>query len=150
MRGADLEQNLEADDLPVKDRDGAAGGIFREVNALAACVNALSIIAAPIVLMRCRKEAEKGRDGALDLSPQFDEYVAVVELMSASRRAQPDGEQHVALASRVRAIRDAMAAKSDLKNNVDRSIIEAARAALLEFGMAAPPEGWDAHRGPMP
>jgi hypothetical protein len=124
-----------------------ASRILHLVDATAACVNALAILAAPILLMRHRKEAEKKRGNTLDLTPPLATFVELVDRMSPAQKTNGDGPRLVTLADDVSHILIAIRAHADPRNNIDRAIIDAAREALNKYGIASPTSGWDRYSG---
>src|SRR5262245_33790280 len=124
--------------------DDLAAQVFQRFQIISACVNMLAIIAAPIVLLRSRKQAEK--DGrTFDIDSDLAAFVDLIARFSEAQRA--DNEKLVVLAQDVAAIRTAMAAFADPRNNIDRAIIGLAREALEKYGAREPDVGWDRYFG---
>jgi hypothetical protein len=113
--------------------------------ATSACINALWIISAPIMLSRGRKEAERAKK-PFDLDPHLEPFVRIVGSMSAATRQSPEGVKLAALADAAALIR-ARIAELGGPEHIDRGVIEDARRALASFGIGAPAEGWDRHTG---
>jgi hypothetical protein len=120
--------------------------IIHLVDTTASCANALTVLAAPILLSRARQHAERS-GGHLDLDPPLEDFVELVDGLSDHYKREGQGPALVRLAEAVREIRAQIASHSDPKNNVDRAIIDAARAALRAHGVPEPPAGWDRFAG---
>jgi hypothetical protein len=108
------------------------------VNATTACLEALSILASPIVFTRHRKDAER-RKTTYDVGARL---LPLLDLLP-KRAADPNLAR---LADDVAEIRGRIASLPS-PHDIDRSIVEAARAALVRFGIPEPPGGWDRSRG---
>jgi hypothetical protein len=108
------------------------------INATSACVEALSILAAPILFTRHRKDAERRRT-TFDAGSRLAPFLAHLP-------KHLDDPKLLQLASDVAQIQS-MLAELASPHDVDRAISEAARAALERFGFPTPPRGWDRYAG---
>jgi hypothetical protein len=108
------------------------------VNATTACIDALGILAAPILFTRHRKDAERRR-ATFDLAPRFDAFLRIVPNNAAD-------EKLARLAKDIAEVR-AMLACLESPHDVDRAIVDAAREALARFGFSEPRGGWDRYAG---
>ena len=98
----------------------------------------LAILAAPNVYMRNRKHAER-KKVVYDLHPRLEPFVRLLPRRSADPKL-------IQLADDVAEICEQLAALEN-PHDVDRAIVEAARAALERFGFPKPRGGWDRYVG---